>query len=103
MKSEVTVPLSRPIQAHGEEVTALTLREPTGKDLRIHGLPYRATQDGEIVVDAGAMARLMVELAGVPLSSIDRLSAVDFQAVTGAIMGFFQPAPAAGSAALTSS
>lgn len=35
----VTVPLSKPIKAHGDEVSELTLREPTTKDVIELGLP----------------------------------------------------------------
>lgn len=92
---DVKVALSRPIQAHGEELRELTMREPTGKDLRIVGLPY--TMKGEdISIDADRIARMAVQLCAIPLSSVDQLSAVDFQAVVTAIMGFFQPVQAAG-------
>lgn len=89
MKSEVTVPLSRPIQAHGEELMALTLREPTGKDLRT-GMPYRILADGEMVIDAGVVATLISSLCGIPPSSVDQLSALDFQEATAAVLGFFR-------------
>jgi hypothetical protein len=95
MKSdEVTVPLARPIQAHGEEIRHLTLREPTGKDLRLIGMPFEFTQAGSTRIDAAAMAKAIVHLAGIPLSSYDKLSAADVMAATMAVMGFFGEAPA---------
>lgn len=95
------VPLHRPIQAHGEEVRELALREPSGKDLRLCGMPYRVTQGEEVVIDSAVMARLIVSLAAIPMSSVDQLSAGDFQEVTGVVMGFFRPAPPVAPAPLT--
>lgn len=104
MSSEPTkVMLHRPIRAHGEELRELTLREPTGRDLRICGLPYRVTQNEEVVVDGAVMARLVVNLAAIPMSSVDQLSAPDFQEVTGVVMGFFRPGATAVSAPPASS
>lgn len=104
MSSEpAKVRLHRPIRAHGEELQELTLREPSGKDLRLCGMPYRVTQGEEVVIDSAVMARLIVSLAAVPMSSVDQLSAADFQEVTGVVMGFFQQAPTAVSAPPTSS
>lgn len=96
MKSEVKVPLRRPIQAHGEELRELTLREPTGKDLRVMGLPFGFSAGGEVQIDAAATHRAISTLAGIPPSSVDQLSAQDFMGVTGALMGFFGEAPTAG-------
>lgn len=96
MNSEVRVPLRRAIQAHGEEVRELVLREPTGKDLRTMGLPFGFSASGEVQIDAAATHRAIVVLAGVPSSSVDQLSAGDFMAAVGALMGFFGEAPAAG-------
>nr|WP_314074885.1 phage tail assembly protein [uncultured Roseococcus sp.] len=104
MSSEPTkVTLHRPIKAHGEELHVLELREPTGRDLRICGLPYRVTQGEEIIVDSAVMARLVVSLASIPMSSVDQLSAPDFQEVTGVVMGFFQQAKPAAPVIPTSS
>ena len=94
--------LSKPIKAHGEDVAELAFREPTGKDLRTCGMPYSMLdRDGAVglVIDAGAVAKLISALAGIPTSSVDQLSARDFQEATNVIVGFFGPgaAPAASS------
>lgn len=91
----LTLPLARPVEAHGETVAALTLREPTGKDLRQCGLPYRISMEtGEATIDAPAMAKMIAALAAVPPSTVDRLSAEDWQAAMAAVLGFFGQAPA---------
>lgn len=94
----VTVKLSAPIEAHGETLQELTLREPNGKDLRTIGMPYRiGAEDGSITVDAGVVARHISALAGVPLSAVDKMPAGDWGAALSAVLGFFGMAPAGGS------
>lgn len=84
----VPVTLSMPIKAHGRELSELTLRPLTGKDLRICGTPYRISRGEEGIVDSVAVSAMISELAGVPLSSVDQLVAVDWFACWGAIQGF---------------
>lgn len=84
-----TITLTRPIQAHGEELRELTLREPTGKDLRTLGLPFTVSASGQVNPDSGALARHIGVLAGIPPSSVDQLSATDFMTCTVAVLGFF--------------
>ncbi|MBR0677948.1 phage tail assembly protein [Roseomonas alkaliterrae] len=94
----VRIPLSTPIEAHGETLSEITLREPTGRDLRLCGLPYRiAMETGEATIDAPAMAKMIAALAAIPPSAVDRLSAEDWQAAMGAVLGFFGKAEAAAS------
>ena len=91
----VRIPLSTPIEAHGETLSEITLREPTGRDLRLCGLPYRISMEtGEATIDASAMAKMISALAAVPPSTVDRLSAEDWQAAMGAVLGFFGKAAA---------
>jgi hypothetical protein len=91
----VRVPLSAPIEAHGETLHEIALREPTGRDLRLCGLPYRiAMETGEATIDAPAMAKMIAALGALPPSAVDRLSAEDWQAAMGAVLGFFGKAAA---------
>lgn len=95
MKAEpVTVALSEPIQAHGGTLSELNIRPPTGKDLRIAGYPFRIAGTGEkseMVPDAAILSRLISDLAGVPLSSVDMLTAHDWQSCMTAVSGFLAP------------
>ena len=85
----VPVALLQPIKAHGRDVSELTLRPLTGKDLRICGAPYRIGRAGdEGIVDSQAVSAMISELAGIPISSVDQLSAADWFACWGAIQGF---------------
>lgn len=84
----VTLPLTKPVQAHGEVVSTLGLREPTGKDLRIAGLPYKLGADGGIAIDAANMGKMIAQLAAVPTSTVDLLSAPDWNAAAMVVLGF---------------
>lgn len=84
------VSLTRAIQAHGDDnVRELTLREPTGKDLRTLGLPFTISATGQVNPDSAVIARHISALAGIPPSSVDQLSAADFMTCSIAVMGFF--------------
>lgn len=83
------VPLSRPAQAHGEEIATLQFREPTGEDAWACGMPIRFNQDGEILIAMPVAMSLAARLAAVPLSTIKSLPLVDLMAAVGAVTGFF--------------
>jgi hypothetical protein len=92
----VIVPLSDPIQAHGQTVAQLTLQEPRGKDIAACGLPRTFTRKGDtssMVVDAAAVHAYIVRLGNIPPSSADTISARDWMDVMGAVLGFFAPTP----------
>src|SRR3954453_23384847 len=85
----VLVVLSKPIKAHGRDVSELTLRPLTGKDLCICGAPFKVGMRGEEgIVDTQAVSSLICELAGVPISSVDQLAGVDWFACWSVIQGF---------------
>ncbi len=91
----VTVKLAVPIEAHGETLSELTMREPVGKDIRINGMPFRFhAEDGSIITDAAAVHRYIAALAAVPPSTVDRLAPSDWSAAMAAVLGFFGAAPA---------
>jgi len=94
MNAPVKLTLSTPIRAHGDDnLLELSFRPPTGKDVRVLGLPYALGQDGQgkstVGVDTGVVARYIVELAQIPLSSVDQMSARDLSRAVGVVMGFF--------------
>jgi hypothetical protein len=85
----VPVTLSNPIKAHGRDVSELTLRPLTGKDLRICGAPFKVGMRGqEGILDTQAVSSLICELAGVPISSVDQLAGVDWFTCWSVIQGF---------------
>lgn len=82
------VDLTKPITAHGEEVSALELREPTGGDIVDCGYPF-SIGNGEAQPNAAVVGRLISRLAAIPPSSVAALSARDFNACLGVVLGFF--------------
>jgi hypothetical protein len=98
------VTLSKPIKAHGRELSELTLRPLTGRDLRICGAPFKVGMRGEEgIVDTQAVSSLISELASVPISSVDQLVGVDWFACWGVIQGFLDTMSAAAPSTATPS
>jgi Phage tail assembly chaperone proteins, E, or 41 or 14 len=86
--------LSKPIQAHGEEVRILHWREPTGGDIEIAGNPVYLDFSGAsptIAFNEKKMATMMSRLTQVPPSSIRQLTAKDWNAVAWKLFRFFTP------------
>ena len=98
MSTEIA--LSTPIQAHGETLTRLELRAPTGKDIRLCGNPFNmlgafegAQPDlSRVQVDDAKLAAMLSNLAAIPPSSVDQLSFADYQLCVVALFGFLAPA-----------
>lgn len=88
--TEVVVTLSKPIKAHNDEMSSITITKPTGKDVRELGMPFVTNADGELVIKPGIVAKYIESIAGIPMSSIDQLEPADYLALCGAVSGFFQ-------------
>lgn len=86
--SEVTIQLGKPITAHGAEISELTLREPNAGDVMECGYPL-GMQGDLVIPQAGAIARMVSRLAGIPPSSVKQLSMADYNSAMGAVLGFF--------------
>ena len=89
-----TVSLSKPIKAHGDDVSEITLREPTTKDVIEIGLPTLIIpgDDGQstgVEIRQKVVARYISRLAAIPMGSVEALSLSDFSLCTAAVMGFF--------------
>lgn len=85
-----TIKLSNPITAHGEPLSELTLREPTGKDIRTCGSHITGNGRGGGSVDSEAIARYIAALADIPPSSVDLLSGRDFLQAQAVVLDFFK-------------
>lgn len=79
--AEIT--LKCPIQAHGETVAVLKLRQPKGRDVRRIDTS-KLTHLFDVALD------LASELAAVPPSSLDELDVDDVAAVAGAVIPFLE-------------
>lgn len=84
------VKLSAPIEAHGQELSELTIRRPTPKEARsIKALPYKIDKDESVSIDLDVAAKYIVVCAGIPSSSVDQLDLADLNSLSWQIAGFF--------------
>jgi tail assembly chaperone E/41/14-like protein len=65
------------LEAHGDKITELVFREPTGNDLVRYGSPIRL----DLSMNESVMENQMVALANVPPSTIKKLKAKDWQTI----------------------
>src|SRR5262245_1556974 len=87
--------LSKPIQAHGQEISILRWREPTAGDIERAGNPIIVDLFGEqprLTFDERKMSGMMSVLAQVPPSSVKQLSASDWNTIAWKMVRFFMPA-----------
>jgi hypothetical protein len=76
------------IKAHGEEISELVFREPTGADIVRYGNPINLN----FTMDSAAMEAQMVALAQVPPSTIRQLKAKDWNLIAFELSArFFAP------------
>jgi hypothetical protein len=88
--SKTVIELTTPIEAHGETLKTLELRELTTEDIMRCGFPFAPNANGEDVeIKASVAAKYIVRLAGIPESSVKSLSPLDFIKVCGEILSFF--------------
>lgn len=92
--SEIVHPLSKPIQAHGQEITELTLTKPDGNDVINYGLPMFARRDetdGTVSegMDMRVVAKYIAKCASIPPSSVKQIELCDLVELGGIIVGFF--------------
>jgi hypothetical protein len=85
----VVVPLSRPIQAHGAQVTELTLRPLSVTDITAEdGVPFLVV-DGTMTPRPRVVSAYISRLAKIPPSSVAMLSPPDWHRVAWKIINFF--------------
>ena len=85
----MAITLKKPINAHGEEVRSLDLRDPTGDDLVKSGLPFSIEMTGKVVVDMASVDAWISTLASIPPSSVKQLGFTDKLALMAKVIGFF--------------
>ena len=104
----LTITLTKPVSAHGEEIDRLSLRQPTTADLIELGQPMRllpgnGTEEPAIDIRMNVVANYVARLAAIPLSSVKALSLADFGRATQAVLGFFGEEPSAEAGVVTRS
>jgi hypothetical protein len=94
MDDPLAHPLTKPIEAHGEMISILHWREPTGGDIEKAGNPISIELEPNsgryrVSFDEKKMTAMMVHLAGVPPHTIRALRAGDWTAIATKIFRFF--------------
>lgn len=89
----VTVSLRHPIPAHGEEVSELTLREPT---LAMLDDIHVVLGDEGLRVNLGDLSRLIGAMADIPPSSARQIRVMDLGKFKDVLGSFFGTSPATG-------
>ena len=79
--------LTRPIRVGGEDVSTLTLTEPTIGMLE--GVHLRITAEGELNLDLGAIRILLGRMANIPPSAAKEITLKDALRAKDAIADFF--------------
>ena len=96
MSEAVVVKLRTPVQFGEEMIEELTLK-PNSQAFRNFGLPMK--EDGTIVFQPYALARVGVRMAGQPNAVLDKLDPADMWEVAQRVLGFTVPGLETGSAA----
>lgn len=88
--STTTYTLNAPIQAHGEQLTELTLRRPTIQEVRnIKMLPYVVGENDMPVAEVEVAAKYIAVCAGIPPGSVNQLDLSDLNRLVWMVIGFF--------------
>jgi hypothetical protein len=88
--SKTVIELTTPIEAHGDTVNKLEMRELNTEDIMRCGFPFAPNANGEEVeIKPSVVAKYIVRLAEIPESSVKALAPADFIKVCGEIISFF--------------
>lgn len=89
----MNVTLTKPITAHGQEISGIELREPTGQEIIDIGFPYLImpgdADEPAIEIRTKVIGKYISKLGNIPPSSVGQLSGPDISALMGVVMGFF--------------
>ena len=86
------IKLGVPIEAHGEQLTELTLRRPTVQEVRaIKAMPYKLDKNEDVCLDMDVAAKYIAVCAGIPPSSVNQLSLPDLNQLAWTVFSFFMP------------
>ncbi|MEY9179721.1 hypothetical protein ABIA41_001156 [Bradyrhizobium sp. USDA 313] len=92
--NRIRVVLDKPVIAHGDKITELIFREPTGADIEAAGVPATidfSVDPPRIAFNQREMSAMMVQLAAVPPSTIRSLSSQDWINSAWKLSRFFVP------------
>jgi hypothetical protein len=80
--------LTKPIEAHGEQVTEITLDKPTTGDLMDLGDAWVIGVDESVMFKNDVIGNYISKLGKIPLSSVRELSQPDFITLKAVVIGF---------------
>jgi hypothetical protein len=86
--------LVKPIKAHNEDVTEITLREPTGQEILDIGFPYLIVigeddNTSAMQIQSKTVGKYISKLAGIPPSAVGQMCGADISALMGEVLSFF--------------
>jgi Phage tail assembly chaperone proteins, E, or 41 or 14 len=90
----ITVTLSTPINAYGEDVSVIKMRKPTGADLLRVGNPVEfdpISDPPKISHNMQRVQQMVARLANIPSSSLEKMATQDWVACAWAVTPFFLP------------
>lgn len=90
----IRITLRTPILINGEPSNQLVLREPTGRDIELNGLPVMLDFSKDptgVVFDEKKMVAMIAGLGGIPPSSIRSMHPKDWATVAWQLASFFVP------------
>ena len=92
--------LTKPINAHGDEIKVLKWREPTAGDIERAGNPIVIDmfnfEQPRVSFDEKKMSAMISVLCQIPPSSVKQLPSQDWTSVAWKLTGFFMPRMTAG-------
>jgi hypothetical protein len=89
-----SVPLTKAIKVHGDEVKVLTFREPTGADIQYCGVPCTldfAVDPPKVQFNAPEMSMMIGQLAGANPAAVGSMAAQDWINCAWRLSRFFVP------------
>lgn len=89
--NDLSVPLKKPVEAHGRKIEVLQLAEPSGKLVVELGEPYMLTADRGIKELPGVTISYIVKLAKIPRSAAEALAPGDRKAAFLKLLPFLMP------------
>ena len=92
--SDLSMPLAKPIKAHGEELTEINFRAPTVSDMLAVGNPAifePAMDPPRITHDERKMNAMIARLGNIPPSSVAQMDPQDWVSCAWLLTPFFVP------------
>ena len=89
MDNSLTIKLRRPVEAHGETLHEIVLREINTEDVIQIGVPVTVGKDGSGTMNTQLVMKYASRLGNIPPSTVRNLDARDFMDIINAVMGFF--------------